>query len=80
VLRSLDKAGFEIIGEMSLAAGKSPFIEKRLTRASYENQPRRWQSARLDEITIFPDTRDGATATGFSAGGLAGAGHVIPKK
>lgn len=63
VLRSCDKAGFETIGEKSLAAGKPPFIEKRLTRAGYENQPRCSLFARLNEIAILPDTRDEAATT-----------------
>jgi hypothetical protein len=63
VLRSVDKAGFKTIGEKSLAAGKPPFIEKRLTRASYEEQPGCSLFARRDEITILPDTRDLAVAT-----------------
>jgi len=63
VLRSLDKAGFETIGEKFLAGGKPPFIERRLTRASFEEQPRCSLFARLDEITILPDTRDLAATT-----------------
>jgi hypothetical protein len=63
VLRLLDKAGFETVGEESLAGGKPPFLAKSLTRASYEEQPGCSPFARLDEITILPDTRDLAAAT-----------------
>ena len=47
----------------NLAGGKPPFLAKSLTRASYEEQPGCSPFARLDEITILPDTRDLAAAT-----------------
>ena len=57
VLRWIDRAGFETIGEELLAGGNSPFIRSRLTRLIYETQFRSSRSGGK-AIAIVADERD----------------------